>query len=89
MLVFIIAAVAIWMIANRIHTTAVYILVFAVGVSILPSLPALQLTILAVATWGAIESALAIKAQFVQPGTAFGWRVGNLAIVFCAPAGAT
>lgn len=82
MLPFIIAAVAIWMVANRIHTTAVYILVFAVGVSILPSLPALQLTVLAVATWGAIESALAIKALIIQPGRAFGWRVGNLAIAY-------
>jgi len=82
MLAFIITTIAIGMISNRIHTTAVYVLVFAVGVSVLPSLPALQLTILAVATWATIEGLLAARMQFVQSGSAIGWRVGNLAIAY-------
>lgn len=83
MLSFVIAAFAVAMIANRIHTTAVYLLVFAVGVSLVPVLPALQLTILSLATWAMIECAIAITTMLNQSRTSFGWRVGNLAIAYC------
>lgn len=85
---FIIAAIAILIIANRIHTSAVYLLVFAVGVSLLPSLPSLQLTVLAVATWAGIESVLAAQSLILQPGQAVGWKFGNIAIAYCTPQGA-
>lgn len=83
MLSLIIVGFAVAMIAKRIHTTSVYLLLFVVGAVLVPALPALQLTILSLAMWMMIECAVEVNTTFNQRGTAFGWRVGNLAIAYC------
>ena len=77
MITFILAAIAIAVIASRLHTTIVYVTLFLCGVIAVPLMPALQLTIVTIAVWILIESAIVTVQRLHEGQFKFLWQVGQ------------